>query len=212
MFFEKVFFVLDRNCSGFVLKEDIDRFLSYVALDMSYYDREELLHTGMIDIDGDGLYSRPEFLTMCVQHLWDEDVELMKIGAENFEAAQSIVDSRANAYWRDKASSIDNLFRISMVPGYLMTLIFLSEMRIDDRLENVLEVPSDSPAGSLAVNTTRIVTEANMDTPHVIKSLAMPVILLIVFVMYLKAKTMTLAMERQRNEDRAHKLKLKRGF
>ena len=132
LFFEKLFFDMDTRVVGWVDLRDVSRFLSYVALDMSLEERIAWI-TGCLAVrNDDAKITRPEFLAICLEKLWNYPEEVIEKAAENFTRAQQIFSEAPNKKWQRIAMNIDAQWRWILPVTYTLMISFIFNLEIDD--------------------------------------------------------------------------------
>ena len=132
MLFEKLFFDLDTNVNGSVDQEDLTRLLSYLALDWPTKERKEFAATGVVDDDGDNMVSRAEFLEVCLEKLWDYDLEILEMAITNFNTAQALVKEAPSRHWRRVVHELDKVSRFWLPVMYTVILVIVYNITLHD--------------------------------------------------------------------------------
>ena len=141
IFYERLFFALElKNTTDdgqFVAYEEVDRFLSFVAFELTASERTKLI----VDCQDERLASlhetrefyrqqlmhitRPEFVKICLLGLHSKSIEAINTAASTFRSAQKLRRSATSNRMRRTAQVIDAYFRRIGLPSYLISLLGL---------------------------------------------------------------------------------------
>jgi len=121
LFYERIFFSLDVKHVGKVSTPVLGRLMSYLDFHRSLEERNIYLAANT-DSGDDGWIDRFEFLEICIDRLWQYDIELLTVAADNFALAQQAILSGANGYWVRCGKCIDRTMGI-IVPFVHMTFV-----------------------------------------------------------------------------------------
>ena len=127
--FEKLFFQLDQDGSGWVSLLDVGAFFSLARLDIAPAVREQLLENA--DSEKDQMIVRMEWMELCVALLWDTPESSLDLAASVFEAQKSLEQRRAMHTWHKLASRIDRTCRLTPLV-FLCCLIALLTLDVRD--------------------------------------------------------------------------------
>ena len=78
------------------------------------------------------LYSRPEFLEICLEKLWTIPTPVLVVAGKNFATAQRIVTEAPNTYWKEVAQNIDSWYRLVVPIAYSLLLSVLYNLKFND--------------------------------------------------------------------------------
>ena len=139
IFLERLFFALDLDGLHSVRFEEVDRFLSFVAFDLTQAERARLIIHGqrtrlesLSELASGQFYreqlsqiSRAEFVRICLDALGDKTDKEIETAAATFRSAQKLRRKATLISMRGVAESIDKYFRMVALPTYLISLIAL---------------------------------------------------------------------------------------
>jgi hypothetical protein len=129
-YFERIFFVLDTDCSLFIDADECETLLSYAVLDMPPLQRIEVLR--LYDTAHDGKLNRLEFCQMCVDLLWDVDEQQLERALHNSRLVKSGQQRQLSRYWKDLARLTDSWARIIVPTIYFMALLIIFNLELSD--------------------------------------------------------------------------------
>ena len=75
---------------------------------------------------------RMEFIELCLDVLWDVPLEHLRQAASNYQAAIKAVRDEASLRWKRAADRVDSFARTFVVPAYIITLVFMLNLNLDD--------------------------------------------------------------------------------
>jgi len=130
IFFEGCFYELDETGKGAITEDECDCFLSYAALDLDPACRAELFRRA--DFVANSSLNRVEFVTMCVEELWDVPMEQLTAAMTNMNIARKSRKTRNRAYWTGVADVADKWARIVIPLLYLFAMIIVFNLRLAD--------------------------------------------------------------------------------
>ena len=139
IFLERLFFTLDLDGLHSVRFEEVDRFLSFVAFDLTQGERARLIIHGqrtrlesLSELASGQFYreqlsqiSRAEFVRICLDALGDKTDKEIETAAATFRSAQKLRRKATLISMRCVAESIDKYFRMVALPTYIISLIAL---------------------------------------------------------------------------------------
>ena len=139
IFLERLFFTLDLDGLHSVRFEEVDRFLSFVAFDLTQGERARLIIHGqrtrlesLSELASGQFYreqlsqiSRAEFVRICLDALGDKTDKEIETAAATFRSAQKLRRKATLISMRRVAESIDKYFRMVALPTYIISLIAL---------------------------------------------------------------------------------------
>lgn len=134
LFYEKLFFRLDPDGDGSISTEDIRGVLGFTALDMTAKDMEEALYEADSE-KRDGRLDRVEFVSLCAKILKNVPVEQLDSAAANYAANIEALEKRINTQWRRLANNIDRHSRFWIPFLYILTLVMLYALELDDKYD-----------------------------------------------------------------------------
>ena len=68
IFFEKLFYQIDSDSSGYILFSEMERIMSFLSLNTTMQERYEVLRA--VEDEGEGHIEQDEFLQACLLLLW----------------------------------------------------------------------------------------------------------------------------------------------
>ena len=131
VFYEKIFYKLDEDCSLFISQAECELLLSYAAIDLDPQTRKTIFKKH--DFISDGKLNRVEFVGMCADVLWDVPMDLMWQAMENMDVARKSRVKRNSVYWHGVAASLDGWARYVLPGVYIFALIILFNLDLSDR-------------------------------------------------------------------------------
>mmetsp|Transcript_17534 Transcript_17534/g.44969 ORF Transcript_17534/g.44969 Transcript_17534/m.44969 type:complete len:711 (-) Transcript_17534:131-2263(-) len=146
VFFERMFLELDEDRSGFVEKETVSSFLSFMALGMDPARRDDIFEAA--DMARDGALTRLEFCMVCRDYLWDVPISMLQIAMRNLKDSRDAIKTRNHIYWAATAKSIESWARVTIIPAYLtvLTVLFQIDFHDDYGLNDVHSGMLEGPA------------------------------------------------------------------
>jgi hypothetical protein len=156
VFFEHLFFTLDPGREGFVDEETVDMFFSYTVLDLDPAERKASFEAH--DVNQDKRLNRVEFVSMCVEELWQMPIELIKAAMENLAEARDARAKRNAARWTDVAEQMDLNARYVIPAMYFLALIVTFNLELSDEYGVDGTAEMFSGLGSTSLTTGGIVT------------------------------------------------------
>ena len=130
VFFERLFFLVDSDSNGYVTLQEMDRLLSFLALESSDNARLRLLK--VLDDEHDGMIQQDEFISACMLLLWNVPQEQLQWAADNFIQAVTTKTDRNSHYWRKCAKRVDELSRLWICSAYAIYLGWVYSLRMYD--------------------------------------------------------------------------------
>ena len=158
IFYEKVFFKLDEDCSLFISSDECDLLLSYTAIDVDPDVRKAIFSKH--DFVEDGKLNRVEFVGMCVDVLWDVPTELIWNAMENMDIARKARVKRNKVYWNGVSAKLDARARYVFPGVYIFLLIWLFNFDLSDKYADATlttEQQTFSGLGPSTLSTTGVV-------------------------------------------------------
>jgi len=126
VFFEKLFFIIDSDSNGYVLLEEMERLLSFLAVEIGNNERIALIK--LLDDEGDQLVQQDEFVQACILLLWNVPQSQITWAAENYIEAYTTKIDRNLHYWRRCAKQLDKLARVWIVTAYIVSMFWIFSM------------------------------------------------------------------------------------
>jgi len=130
IFYEHIFFILDRNRSLSVEKEECEWFLSFAALHINPDERDSIMSKH--DAVKDGMLNRMEFCALCRDVLHGTPKAQIEAGLTNMLLAWDQNKERNKAYWNDLANRLDSYSRLAIPALYILCLLLLFSADFSD--------------------------------------------------------------------------------
>jgi len=165
IFFERLFFAVDSEARGFLRMREVARLLSFIVLSLSPEERNVLLER--MDMGGDGLFSRLEFVQVCCEVLGDCQLDVIDTGVKNFFDAQSKAITRASSYWKSCARDLDRYCRFLLPTFYFAVIGWMLNVELTDNYEGTSTGMFQGPG------------PMSMSTMQILRTLTIPIILVL---------------------------------
>jgi hypothetical protein len=144
IFFENLFYRLDPNGNGYIGTEDARRVLAFTSLKMT----AEEFEAALVKADSNqrnGKLDCGEFVDLCVDVLWNVEIQALEGAASNYAATQEALLKRRNTKWRRMANTIDRHARFWVPFLYCVVLSWLFTLQLDDQYDSVSQNVTTAP-------------------------------------------------------------------
>ena len=131
LFFENLFYRLDPSGQGFLSADDARRVLGFTALGLTAEEFEVALFKADSN-ERDGKLDKSEFVELCVDVLWNVEVEQLESAASNYAANEEALVQRRNTRWRRIANNMDRRARFWVPFLYLLAILWLFSVDLGD--------------------------------------------------------------------------------
>jgi len=140
VFFEKLFFQVDTNSTGYLRFDELENLLTFICMDVPQTLLLDVIRE--CDEDRSGVISQEEFIDLCAQQLWNVPEELLSQAADNFISASANTTERNLEYWRQVAHQVDRGARFTVTAAYVWVMLWIFHVDLNDGYEQQQKIGS----------------------------------------------------------------------
>ncbi|KAL1520081.1 hypothetical protein AB1Y20_023556 [Prymnesium parvum] len=153
IYFERLFYLIDKTSEGWVSLEDVSVLFSFAALHLTAGERMAIINRS--DEGGDRRFLRSEFIQVCVAALWNEPLSTIEMAMQNFEDSRHMFERRFQHKWRRAARRLDRMAR-SLPLLYTALLVLLMNIDLTDGYMEDDKLLMFQGPGNFSIGTTGV--------------------------------------------------------